>query len=31
MAGKPIFEYDAGSRGAEHYEALTKEVAERFE
>ena len=30
LEGKPIFEYDDRSRGAEHYEALTREVAERL-
>jgi len=28
MAGEPIFEYAPGSRGAEHYEHLTEEVAD---
>jgi chromosome partitioning protein len=31
LEGKPIFEYDDRSRGAEHYEALTNEVAQRLQ
>lgn len=30
MAGEPIFEFAPGSRGAEHYEALTDEVTDRL-
>lgn len=31
LAGQPIFEYAPQSRGAEHYEALTREVMERLD
>lgn len=30
IAGKPIFEHAPRSRGAEHYEALTREIAQRL-
>lgn len=30
MDGKPIFEFDPDSRGANHYEALTREVARKI-
>ena len=30
MDGKPIFEFDPDSRGAKHYEALTREVARKM-
>jgi len=31
LAGEPIFEYAPDSRGAHHYEALTREVADKME
>jgi chromosome partitioning protein len=30
LAGKPIYEFDADSRGAKHYESLTREVARKL-